>query len=73
MLAARPVPEAVPALLAERDPAGLVRGLADELLDAGASADASFRDGMAIFTVQKGGLMYEASIGGQRFSFRARE
>jgi DNA mismatch repair protein MutL len=31
---------AVPALLAERDPAGLVRGLADELLDAGASADA---------------------------------
>jgi hypothetical protein len=37
---------------------------------AGASADASFRDGMAIFTMEKGGLMFEASIGGQRFSYR---
>jgi len=25
--------------------------------------------GMAIFTVAKGGLMYEASIGGQKFSY----
>jgi len=37
---------------------------------AGASADADFVDGMAIFTMQKGGLMFEASIGGQRFSYR---
>lgn len=37
---------------------------------AGASADADFRDGMAIFTMQKGGLMFEASVGGQRFSYR---
>lgn len=37
---------------------------------AGASADADFHDGMAIFTIQKGGLMFEASVGGQRFSFR---
>jgi lipid-binding SYLF domain-containing protein len=28
--------------------------------------------GMATFTVVKGGLMYEASIGGQKFSYRAR-
>ena len=41
------------------------------LLTAGASADADFRDGMAIFTMPNGGLMYEASVGGQRFSFRA--
>jgi lipid-binding SYLF domain-containing protein len=26
--------------------------------------------GMAVFTVAKGGLMYEATIGGQRFSFK---
>jgi hypothetical protein len=25
---------------------------------------------MAVFTVAKGGLMYEASIGGQKFSFK---
>lgn len=35
----------------------------------GASADANFRDGVLVFTVEKGGLMYEASIGGQKFSF----
>jgi lipid-binding SYLF domain-containing protein len=27
--------------------------------------------GMAVFTVAKGGLMYEASIGGQKFSYEA--
>jgi lipid-binding SYLF domain-containing protein len=34
---------------------------------AGVSADAAFIDGMAIFTQAKGGLMYEASVGGQKF------
>lgn len=34
---------------------------------AGASADANFEGGMAIFTQAKGGLMYEASVGGQKF------
>ena len=34
---------------------------------AGASADASFKGGMAIFTQAKGGLMYEASVSGQKF------
>lgn len=34
---------------------------------AGASADAEFNSGMAIFTQAKGGLMYEAAIGGQKF------
>ena len=36
-------------------------------LASGASADAKFKDGMIIFTQALGGLMYEASIGGQRF------
>jgi lipid-binding SYLF domain-containing protein len=30
---------------------------------------ASYTNGMAVFTVAKGGLMYEASIGGQKFSY----
>lgn len=30
-----------------------------------------YRKGMAIFTVAKGGLMYEASLGGQKFSYEA--
>jgi lipid-binding SYLF domain-containing protein len=34
---------------------------------AGVSADTAFKDGMAIFTQAKGGLMYEASVGGQKF------
>jgi len=34
---------------------------------AGASADANFNGGVAIFTQAKGGLMYEASVGGQKF------
>ena len=36
---------------------------------AGASADAKYSDGVMIFTMQKGGLMYEASVGGQKFKF----
>lgn len=30
---------------------------------------AQYHKGMAVFTVAKGGLMYEASIGGQQFTF----
>ena len=36
----------------------------------GASANARYEDGIMIFTMQKGGLMYEASIGGQKFKFK---
>jgi lipid-binding SYLF domain-containing protein len=32
----------------------------------------AYQNGMAIFTVAKGGLMYEASIGGQKFSYKPR-
>lgn len=39
-------------------------------LASGAAANAGYRKGVAIFTLARGGLMYEASIGGQKFSFR---
>ncbi len=35
----------------------------------GASANAKYAEGVLVFTVQKGGLMYEASVGGQKFKF----
>lgn len=35
----------------------------------GASADAAYQQGVAVFTMARGGLMAEASIGGQRFRF----
>jgi lipid-binding SYLF domain-containing protein len=38
---------------------------------AGASADADYDKGVAIFTVTGGGLMYEASVGGQKFKYEA--
>jgi lipid-binding SYLF domain-containing protein len=38
-------------------------------LKSGASANAKFREGVAVFTATKQGLMFEASVGGQRFSF----
>lgn len=37
--------------------------------DAGAQA-AAYQNGMAVFTYAKGGLMYEASLGGQKFKFK---
>ncbi len=39
-------------------------------LSARAAADLAWRQGVAIVTMAKGGLMYEASVGGQRFSFQ---
>jgi lipid-binding SYLF domain-containing protein len=36
---------------------------------AGASGNAKYTGGVLIFTQQKGGLMYEASVGGQKFKF----
>ena len=37
----------------------------------GASANAKYTDGVMIYTQQKGGLMYEASVGGQKFKYTA--
>lgn len=39
-------------------------------ITAGASIDAAYQDGVAVFTQAIGGLMYEASLGGQHFSFK---
>ena len=41
-------------------------GVSDE--DSGGKA--AYTNGMAVFTVAKGGLMYEASIGGQKFNYK---
>lgn len=38
----------------------------------GEQAKTSYRKGMAVFVHTKGGLMYEAAIGGQKFSFEAK-
>jgi len=35
----------------------------------GASAHMDYKKGVMVFTVAKGGLMFEASVGGQRFTF----
>ena len=39
-------------------------------ITARAALDLAYRNGVAIVTMAKGGLMYEASVGGQKFSFR---
>lgn len=36
---------------------------------AGASADAAYDHGVAVFTATKAGLMYEATVAGQKFGF----
>ncbi len=38
--------------------------------DAGVAAKANYSKGVAVFTVAKGGLMFQASIGGQNFEFK---
>ncbi len=38
-----------------------------------AQATGGYYKGMAVFTIAKGGLMYEASIGGQKFSYKAKK
>jgi lipid-binding SYLF domain-containing protein len=38
-----------------------------------AKTSGGYQKGMAVFTVAKGGLMYEASIGGQKFSYKPKK
>ena len=40
------------------------------LITEGANASPDYSNGAAVFTFSKGGLMYEASIGGQKFSYQ---
>jgi lipid-binding SYLF domain-containing protein len=37
-----------------------------------ASTDGVYNDGMAVFTIGKGGLMYAAALAGQKFTYEAR-
>ena len=46
-------------------------GVSAVALKAGASADLGYNKGVAIVTATKGGLMYEASVGGQKFDYEA--
>ena len=39
------------------------------IVTAGVSANMKYRDGVMVFTMRKGGLMYEAAIGGQKFNY----
>ena len=38
---------------------------------AGVSANAKYEKGIMVLTMAKGGLMYEASVGGQKFKYKA--
>jgi lipid-binding SYLF domain-containing protein len=40
---------------------------------AGASADANYDKGVAVFTHVSGGLMYEATVGGQKFKYEHKD
>jgi lipid-binding SYLF domain-containing protein len=37
-----------------------------------AATAGAYHEGLAVFTIAKGGLMYEASVGGQKFSYTPR-
>jgi len=39
---------------------------------AGTAVDAKYTNGVAVYTLDQGGLMFEASVGGQKFSYRAK-
>ncbi|MHB8080373.1 MAG: lipid-binding SYLF domain-containing protein [Candidatus Krumholzibacteriia bacterium] len=41
-------------------------------LKSGAGANAKYSNGVAVFTMAETGLMYEASVGGQKFDFQAK-
>lgn len=41
-------------------------------IKSGAGANAKFENGVAVFTMDEAGLMFEASVGGQKFSYQAK-
>ncbi len=50
--------------------AGAAAGAAGGKKDA--TTAGSYHKGMAVFTVAKGGLMYQAAVGGQKFKYKAK-
>lgn len=41
-------------------------------LKSGVGANAKYKNGVVVFTMDEAGLMYEAAVGGQKFSYQAR-
>jgi len=41
-------------------------------IKSGAGANAKYANGVAVFTMDEAGLMFEASVGGQKFSYQAK-
>ena len=39
-------------------------------IEEGAAANLAYREGVAVFTITKAGLMYEASVGGQKLKYK---
>lgn len=48
---------------------GVASGVSGGRNDAATASHSGYRKGMAIFTIAKGGLMYEAALGGQKYSY----
>jgi lipid-binding SYLF domain-containing protein len=48
---------------------GTSSGVSGGRNDASTSSHSGYRKGMAIFTIARGGLMYEAALGGQKYSY----
>jgi lipid-binding SYLF domain-containing protein len=63
------VPKAVAEL--KQGHAELSGNLSAVALKQGAAAHTQFKNGVAVFTATKGGLMLEASVGGQKFDYAA--
>jgi lipid-binding SYLF domain-containing protein len=40
-------------------------------LESGAGANAKYNEGVSVFTMDEKGLMFEAAVGGQEFSYQA--
>ncbi len=49
---------------------GASSGISGGRNDATTASHSGYRKGMAIFTIAKGGLMYEAALGGQKYSYK---
>ncbi len=71
------------ALGAQASAIAITAGASASVSTAGSGASASgtetnattigrYQDGMAVFTIARGGLMYEVAVAGQKFSFEAR-
>ena len=48
----------------------LAAGASAVAVKSGASKTAGYNNGVAIFTMAKGGLMFEAAVGGQKFTYQ---